>query len=59
MKDLNGIAADIGSESSPDGRLDTLVRSSGMVTIEFGDGTWIVLIRDQALMVVRCVWELI
>ena len=53
MKDLNVIAANIASESSPDGCLDSLVRFSVMVTIGFGNGIWIVLIRDQALRVVR------
>ena len=59
MTDLHGIAGDIASEISPDSRLDTLVRPSGMVTIDFGDGIWIILIRDQALMVVQRILELI
>ena len=57
MKDLSGIVADIASANSPDGRLNILVRSSGMVTVEFGERTWIVLIRNQASMVARCAPE--
>ena len=57
MRDISGLAPDIASKSSQDGRLDTLVRSSGMVTIESGIGTRIFTIRVQASVAVRPVRE--
>ena len=36
MRELNGIAADIASESPLDFHLDSIVRSSGMVAFKFG-----------------------
>ena len=59
MRDTNGIVADIASQSPPDCHLDTLIRPSGTVTTQFGNGTWIVSKRDQPLAVVRRVQELV
>ena len=52
---LDKIVRSIASEGSPIGLINQFIHSSGIVTVEFGDGSHIVLTRDQACKVVRTI----